>query len=227
MYTDDEEVADEVAAEDTPDWVKEGTEDDDIEIAGEDISQAEASGGQDWIEPAKDVVFEITKAYMNPYTPKNNSDWKTRSLKLYLKVGEKGVDGKGKYAGKVFFPNSRGNIGGFLVAVNRDSAEYDWTKNAQGKNSVWYAPKTGGAFAGYKEVLEALGFPTNPTPMNNKAFRDSLVGRKVMANIDKKHRQAQDSSGKYVDIADEFENELSKFRPVKIAAAPKTEEAAA
>lgn len=204
-----DDVAEEV---DINNPVIEGTEDEDIEIPGEDISQAEATGGKDYVEPAKDVVFEITKASINTYTPKDKSDWKSRSLKLYLKVDKSGVDGKGKYAGKVFFPNSAGNVFGFLVAVNRDA--YDFTKNAQGNPTQWYTPKTGGAFAGYKDLLTALGLPTNPTPTINKAFLESLIGKKVMGNIDKKHRQVSEG-GKYVDVKDEFENEISKLRPVK------------
>lgn len=224
-----DEVAEEVAAEDVdinnpPNQTNGDNADEDIEIAGEDISQAEASGGNEWVEPAKDVTFEITKAEIRTYTPKDSSDWKSRSLKLYMKVDKGGVDQKGKYAGKVFFPNSTGNVFGFLIAVNRNA--YDFTINASGKPTEWYKAQSGGAFAGYKEILLALGFPTNPTPKNDKSFRDSLIGRKVMGNIEKKHRQVLDG-GKYVDVPDEFENELSKFRPVKVAAVPKTEEAAA
>lgn len=216
------DVAEEV--ESVPAFVTEGTSDDDIEIEGEDISGAESSSLADWVEPAKDVVFEITSATINTYTPKDSADWKSRSLKLYLKVDKAGIDGKGKYAGKVFFPNSAGNVFGFLIAVNRDA--YDFTVNAQGKPTDWYKAGVGGAFAGYKEILEALGFPTNPAPKNTKEFRDSLVGRKVMGNIEKKHRQVLDG-GKYVDIPDEFENNVTKFRPVKVAAVAQAEEAAA
>lgn len=222
-----DEVAEEIAAEDVDinnPPTNGDAADEDIEIEGEDISKAESTGGNEWVEPAKDVVFEITAASINTYTPKNSTDWKSRSLKLYLKVGEAGVDGKGKYKGKVFFPNSAGNVFGFLIAVNRDA--YDFTVNAQGKPTDWYKAGTGGAFAGYKEVLTALGFPTAPTPKNDKAFRDALLGRKVMGNIEKKHRQVLEN-GKYVNVSDEFENDITKFRAVKVAAVPATEEAAA
>lgn len=223
-----DDVAEEVDINDAnvPGWVKEGTEDVDIEIEGEDISAAQGGDFKDWVEPAKDVIFEITSAALNPYTPKTKTEWKSRSLKIYLKVDKSGVDGKGKYAGKVFFPNSAGNVFGLLVQVNRDA--YDFTKNAKGKPTEWYAPKTGGAFAGYKEFLEALGFSTAPTPKNDKAFRASLVGRKVMGNIEKKHRQVFDEAkGDYIDIKDEFENEITAFRAVKPEVVAKTETAVA
>lgn len=199
-YTD-EEVAEEV--DDMPASMKEGTEDDEVEIPGEDVSQAEAMSNEDYIEPAKGVVFEITKALVDTYTPKDKSDWMKRSLKLYVAVDKNGVDGKGKYARKVFFPR-------ILVQVNRE--DYDFTKD-------WYKPKSGGAWGEYNELLTALGFPNNPAPKNDAAFRKSLVGRKFMADISKDKRQAYNqASGKYVKVEGEFENHLRNLRPVKAAA---------
>lgn len=219
-----DDVAEEVDINDPPIANQDTTADDDIEIEGEDISKAESTGGNEWVEPAKDVTFEITSAAINTYTPKNSTDWKSHSLKLYLKVDKGGVDGKGKYAGKVFFPNSTGSVFGLMIAVNRDA--YDFTVNAQGKKTDWYTPGSGGFLADYKEFLQALGFPVDPTPKNTKEFRASLIGRKVMGNIEKKNREVLDG-GKYTKIADEFENNVTKFRAAKVAAAPKTEEAAA
>ena len=187
-YTDD--VAEEV--DDMPASLKEGMEDDEVEIPGEDVSQAEAMSNEDYIEPAKGVTFEITKALVDTYTPKDKSEWMKRSLKLYVAVDKNGVDGKGKYARKVFFPR-------ILVQVNRE--DYDFTKD-------WYKPKSGGAWGEYNELLTALGFPNNPAPKNDAAFRKSLVGRKFMADISK----------------GEFENHLRNLRPVKSAAT--TEQAA-
>lgn len=215
MPEEEDDVATEVDINDPPAFVTEGTEDDEIEIGGRDVSKAHRADFSDWIEPAKDVVFTITKAVIDTYTPKDKNDWKTRSLKLYLKVDKAGVDGKGRYAGKVFFPR-------ILVDINTDA--YDFSKNAQGKPTKWYEPE-GDAWGDQNAVFSALGFPTNPTPPNTKAFRDALVGKKLMANIDKKHRQVKDG-GKYVDIPDEFENELSKYRAVKVTAPAETSEAA-
>lgn len=206
-----DEIAEEVA-EETPAWVKEGTEEDDVEIPGEDVSGASSGSFEDYIEPAKGVTLEITKALIDTYTPEGG-DWKTRSLKLYLKVDKNGVDGKGRYAGKMFFPR-------MTVAVNRggkspDGKPYDFSVNAAGKPTTWYQPKTGGAFGDYNETLTALEFPNNPAPVNNKAFRDSLLGRKLVADITKKHRQVKDGN-KYVDVPDEFENDLTKYRAAKV-----------
>lgn len=217
-----DEIGEEVT-EEVPAFVKEGTEEDDIEIPGEDVSGAQSGNFEDYIEPAKGVTFEITKALIDTYTP-DGGDWKTRSLKLYLKVDKDGVDGKGRYAGKMFFPR-------MTVAVNRggnapNGKPYDFSVNAQGKPTDWYTPRTGGAFGDYNETLTALGFPNNPAPANNKSFRDLLLSRKLVADIVKKHRQVKDGN-RYVDVPDEFENDLTKYRAAKVATvAPESTEAA-
>jgi hypothetical protein len=206
-----DEVAEEVETSDMPAWAKEGTEFDDIEIKGEDVSQAQPMSDEDWIEPAKGVTFEIVKAMIDTYTPKDKTDWMKRSLKLYVQVDKNGVDGKGRYARKMFFPR-------ILVQVNRD--DYDFSKD-------WYKPRTGGAWGEYNELLTALGFPNNPAPANNKAFRDSLVGRKFTADISKDKRQTYDrDAGKYVKIEGEFENHIRNLKQLKAATAPAATEAA-
>lgn len=207
----DDEVAQEVDINDPPAYVKEGTELDDIEIPGEDISEAQPMSDEDWIEPAKGVTFEVVKAMIDTYVPKDKSDWMKRSLKLYVQVDKHGVDGKGRYARKMFFPR-------ILVQVNRE--DYDFTKD-------WYKPRSGGAWGEYNEMLTALGFPNNPAPKNDKAFRDSLVGKKFTADISKDKRQTYDAAAqKYVKIDGEFENHLRNWKPVKQATSNTETEAA-
>lgn len=207
----DDDVAQEVDINDVPSNAGNSADNDDVEIPGEDVSQAEAMSNEDFIEPAKGVTFEITKVLIDTYTPKDSTEWMKRSLKLYVQVDKAGVDGKGRYARKVFFPR-------ILVQVNRE--DYDFTKD-------WYKPKTGGAWGEYNELLTALGFPNNPAPKNDKAFRDSLVGRKFTADISKDKRQTYDAaSKKYVKIDGEFENHLRNLKPVKVATETKATEAA-
>ena len=79
-------------------------------------------------------------------------------LNLWLQVDKRGVDGKGKYAGKMFFPR-------ITVAVNR--ALYDFSTNSRGKPTTWYAPKIGGAFGEYNLILQALGYDSKSTPKND------------------------------------------------------------
>jgi hypothetical protein len=77
-------------------------------------------------------------------------------------------------------------------------------------------------------LLTALGFPNNPAPTNNKAFRDSLVGRKFVADISKDKRQTYDrDSGKYVKIDGEFENHLRNLKMLKAATTTESETAVA
>lgn len=207
-YTDDDEIGEEI--DDMPSSLKDGTQDDEVEIPGEDVSQAQAMSNEDWIEPARGVTFEITKVLVDTFTPKERSEWMKRSLKLYVAVDKKGVDGKGRYARKVFFPR-------ILIQVNRQ--DYDFTVNSQGKKTQWYQPRDGGAWGEYNELLTALGFPTSPAPNNNAEFRKGLVGCKFIADISKDKREVYDrDSGKSSKIEGEFENHLRNLRPVKTVA---------
>lgn len=214
-YTDSE-VAEEV--DDMPDSLRDGTESDDIEIPGEDISGAKAMSNEDWIEPAKGVIGRIEKVLVDTFTPDGQTEWFKVSLKLYIKVGKAGVDGKGRYAGKVFFPR-------ILVAVNRDA--YDFTKNADGKPTDYYKVGSGSAFGEYNELLTALGYPTNPAPLNTRAMRAEMTGRDITFDISKDKRQVKNSAGKYVKVDGEFENHLRNLRPVKAVTQETAETAAA
>lgn len=206
----DNEVAEEVDINNPPNNASDTTSED-IEIPGEDVSQAQPMSDEDFIEPAKGVTFEVVKAMIDTYTPKDKTDWMKRSLKLYVQVDKGGVDSKGRYARKMFFPR-------ILVQVNRE--DYDFTKD-------WYKPKSGGAWGEYNEMLTSLGFPNNPAPKNDKAFRDSLIGKKFTADISKDKRQTYDATTKkYVRIDGEFENHLRNWKPVKQATAPESSESA-
>lgn len=191
------EVAEEV--DDTPAWVKEGTEEDDFTAEGEDISKAEQMvGGSDVLEPVNGVEMKITQVKVDKYVPEGKEDWKTARMEVWLVIGPKGIDGKGKYANKHFFPRL-----GF--AVNRGA--YDFSTNAQGKPTTFYDP-TGGFFGDYNAFLQALGFKTNPAPKNDAAFRKELIGRTLTVNVKKDRKQVKNSStGKYERV-NEYENVL-------------------
>lgn len=211
-YNDD--TAEEI--DDMPESLKEGM-DDDFSVEGEDISKAEQMvGGSDVIEPANDVELIVKSVKVDKYVPAGEENWKTARMELMLVVGKKGVDGKGKYANKHFFPR----IG---FAVNRSA--YDFSTNAAGKPTNFYDP-TGGFFGDYNAFLTALGFKTNPAPKNDAAFRKALVGRTLLADIKKDRKQVKDNvTGKYVRV-DEMENVLV-YKPAKAKAASAPVEAAA
>ena len=218
-------VADEV--DDAPAWVKEGTEEDEFTAEGEDISKAEQMvGGSDVLEPVNNVEMKITQVKVDKYVPEEkdggkrdaNGDliWKTARMEVWLVIGPKGIDGKGKYANKHFFPRL-----GF--AVNRGA--YDFSKNAKGKDTKYYQPD-GGFFGDYNAFLVALGYKTSPAPKNDAAFRKSLVGRTINTNIKKDRKQVKDDKGNYVRV-DEYENLLEYVPAPKRAVTAEVAEAAA
>jgi hypothetical protein len=225
-YEDDNDgVAEEI--DDTPNWVKEGTEEDDFAAEGEDVSKAEQMvGGSDVIEPANDVELVIKSVKVDKYVPTDSDggregpdgqlQWKTARMELMLVVGPKGTDGKGKYKNKHFFPR----IG---FAVNR--GVYDFSTNAAGKPTTYYDP-SGGFFGDYNAFLLALGFKTNPAPKNDAEFRKALVGRSVTVDIKKDRKQVKNKqTGKYERV-DEYENVLV-YKAAKAAKVEQQVEAAA
>lgn len=218
-------VAEEV--DDTPGWVKEGTDEDDFVAEGEDVSKAEQMERSDVIEPVKGVEVFIKSVKLDKYVPEEKDggkrdangelQWKTARLEPMIVIGEKGIDGKGKYKNKHFFPR-------IVCAVNR--AAYDFSKNAQGKPTEYWQP-SGGAFGDWNAFLTALGFKTSPAPKNDAAFRKSLVNRRLIVDITKDRRQVKDNvTGKYVYV-DEYENKLLYKGAPKAAPAPDVAEAAA
>lgn len=203
--------------DDAPDWVKEGTDDDDFVAEGEDVSKAEQMERSDVIEPVKGVEVYIKSIKLDRYTPEGETEWKTARLEPMIVIGEKGIDGKGKYKNKHFFPR-------IVCAVNR--AAYDFSKNAQGRPTDYWQP-SGGAFGDWNAFLTALGFKTSPAPKNDAAFRKSLVGRKLIVDITKDRRQVKDkATGKY-EYVDEYENKLLYKGQVKQAPTAEVAEAAA
>ena len=235
-FEDDDEAVGAAAApvvngsgsNDTPGWVTEGTEEDDDDLPGMNVTGAkpmEAFG--DYIEPAAGVLFTIDKAVIETYTPdgKREGDgdtWKNKKMSVWLKVAD-GIKYKGepkpKYKGKVFFHR-------FYVAVNREAEArglFDFSVNASGKPTVfWDAPsrgddKAGKAWGELNEFLTALGIATDGSVRNNKAFRDGLVGRQVVYDITKEQREEY-KDGKSTKIKNEYENHLRNGRPAKTAA---------
>lgn len=212
-------VAEEV--DDMPASLKDDTEDDERTFEGEDIHAAEQMESSDVIEPAKGVEVFIKSVRLNVYTPNDKEDWKVARLEPMIVIGPKGIDGKGKYKNKHFFPS-------MVCAVNRKSKEYDFTVNAKGKETKYWQPD-GAAFGDYNAFLTALGIKTNPAPLNDKAFRKSLVNRSLIVDITKETKQVKDkATGEYVWAKGEFENKLLyRGAPKQAAAAPEAAEAAA
>jgi hypothetical protein len=206
-----DEVAEEVDINEP--HVETQPEDEDISVPGENISGAEPMDRTDVIDPAKGVVCTIKSVTLDKYTPQGAQSWNKISLRPTLVVDEAGVDGKGRYKNKHFFPR-------ILIAVNRT----DYPDQFSGK---FYAPVNGGAFGDYRMFLEKLGFPINPAPTNDKAFRKSLEGRKIIVDITKDKRRVFDEAKKKWVNSDEYENNLVYKGTPKAAAQPDVEAATA
>lgn len=211
------EVAEEVDINEVqvPGWAKDGTEDDDLVVAGEDVSGAQPFERSDVIDAAKGVEVYIKGIpTLDKYTPQGQSEWQKISMRPVLVVGEKGVDGKGKYKNKHLFPR-------ILIAVNREA----YAEQFSGK---FYAPRDGGAFGDYRMFLEKQGFPINPAPTNDKPFRQSLENRKLIIDITKDKRRVFDDAQKKWVNSDEYENNIVyRGVPKAAVAAPEAETAAA
>lgn len=216
-----------LSADDVPPWVKEGTASDDDDIGGEDISAAKPMEPRsEWIEPAKGVLFTIEKVVIETFTPKDEEVWKHKKMNVYLKIAD-GIKYPGNpkpvYKGKMLFQR-------MFVAVNRQAEKdgvYDFSVNAQGKPTDYWSP-SGGAFGEYSAFLKAMGLPTSPAPRNDKAFRDALVGRQIVYDIEKVQKEEWDSKTKTRSkIKGEYENVLSNATPARSAAAAVTSAPAA
>lgn len=172
-----------------PDWVNEG--DEDVEVG--DLS---AVPERDVIETARKVLCEIRNAKLDTQEYKLEDEsraWAKRNLSLQLVVAE-GVDGNGKYKGKVFFPR-------LLLQVNRDefpdAFQYDKYDAANGK-----------AFRPIKQFYSAMGGDVKTISITRQ-YREQLAGRQVYVDIVKKVKRRKEGE-EWVD--DGFEQVFENYR---------------
>lgn len=162
-----------------------------------DIGDLSAQGN-DVIDPAKKVRFEIRKVSVRPYMKTGESEWRKKFLALDLVVGSDGVDGQGKYANKHFFQDL------LLVANTSHYPELD-TENY----------RTKGRFE-MKVFLKAMGYDPAAPPRINDDFLVGLTGREVYADITRREIQNPpgEQGGKWIGTG-EFKNEVKNFRAVE------------
>ena len=201
QYTDPDDS--DLPQEVTPSWVTEGTADDEDTIGGgEDLSGLkEREPMAAFIPAAKGVLFEIKSAIIDTIEGKDAAGnktgiWKFKMFKVQANIVS-GIVYKDsptpKYAGKPLFPR-------MFVAYN-SAGPYDFSTSKAGKPTTYWSSND--YLADYASLLKALGFDTHTMPVNNKAFRASLVGRRFIADIE-------------VDTNRETkvkENALYKYRP--------------
>jgi len=176
-----------------------GDEDNPIEITDEvEVGDLSAQTGGDAIDPHAKVRFEIRKASVRPYVPRNNSEWMSKFLSLDLVVAE-GVDEEGKYKGKHFFQD--------LLLVKNVAAYPD-------ENTEKY--RSSGRFD-LKVFLKAMGYDPAKPPKINDDFLIEITGREVVGDIKRKAMRAAtgevDANNRPIWAATgEFKNEIKNFR---------------
>jgi len=148
--------------------------------------------GNDVIEPARKVLFEIRKASVRDYVARDESAWRKKYLALDLAVGSEGIDGAGKYANKHFFQDL------LLMANIKEFPELD-TDNYRTK-----------ARFDTKVFLKALGYDPAKPPRINDDFLVEISGRQVIADITKRSIDVQ-QDGKWMKTGD-FKNEIKNFK---------------
>jgi hypothetical protein len=160
-----------------------------------DIGDLSDQEGNDVIEKASKVRFEIRKASVRDYVKQGEVAWRKKFLALDLVVGPLGVDGEGKYANKHFFQDL------LLVANTTDYPDL---------NTDHY--KTKARFQ-TKMFLKAMGFDPAAPPRINDEFLEGLLNQEVVADIQRKEIQTPpaEPGGKWVGTGD-YSNIVANFR---------------
>lgn len=160
-----------------------------------EVGDLSTQSGNDVIDAAPRVRFEIRKASVRDYTKRDESEWRKKFLALDLVVGPLGIDGEGKYANKHFFQDE------LLVANVSEYPEL---------NTDHYKTK---ARFGLKSLLKALGYDPAAPPRINDAFLEEITGREVIADIARREIQTApaEQGGKWLGTG-EFKNEIRNYR---------------
>lgn len=172
--------------------------DDGFQVTEEvEVGDLSAQQGNDVIDPAKKVRFEIRNATVRPYIKQGEVEWRKKFLALDLVITE-GVDEGGKYRGKHMFQDL------LLVANTSHYPELD-TDNYRAK-----------ARFDTKVFLKAMAFDPAAPPKINDDFLVGLRGREVYGDITRREIQSPPPEGqtKWVGTG-EYKNEVKNFRSVE------------
>jgi len=164
---------------------------------GVEVGDLSTQQGNDVIDPAKKVRFEIRKAIVRPYIKQGEVEWRKKFLALDLVIVD-GVNDEGKYKGKHLFQDL------LLIANTSHYPELD-TENY----------RTKGRFD-LKVFLKAMGFDPTAPPRINDDLLISLTGREVFGDITRREIQTAPTEvgGKWVGTG-EWKNEVKNFRSVE------------
>lgn len=152
---------------------------------------SEQTGGV--LEAASKVSFTIRKATVRTQEDKDSKIWSVKRLAVEAVIGPLGVDGEGKYAGKVLFPE-------FILTFNK--AEFP-----DKFNKPWWEKE---ARYPLKQFLKALGRDVTQVRVNDE-FLLSLQNEEFIADIKRKEIQTKGDDDKWHNSGD-FKNELANYR---------------
>lgn len=162
--------------------------------------------GEEVLEPARRVGFVVKKATIRTQLQDNkqpegeDNPWKVKRLALQIAVGPDGVDGEGKYAKKVLFPELplTFNVQDFPEQFN---TEY-YQKRARNDTKMFFT---------------AMGHNPKALPRITDEFLTELVGQEFVADITRKERRALNTETNEWEGTGEYQNLITNYRPASIA----------
>jgi hypothetical protein len=158
-----------------------------------EIGDVSDQTGQELMDAVRGIAFEVKKSEIRVVEDKIDGTIKMRRLNLQCKIGPLGVDGNGKYAGKVLFAD-------LLAWYNPLVYTKDWWK----KSSRFPI----------KSFMQAIGHDPKAIPAITDEFLNGLVGKLFKADITVKSIQKKNEIGEYVDTGDKV-NELANFKKLE------------
>lgn len=161
-----------------------------FEVMDFEVGDLSSQSGQDVMDAFQGVRMVVHKKT----GLKVSKDKCVVKIALGGQVGPLGVDGEGKYAGKVIWQD----LNAAFTDAGKSETKYQsdwWQKNAR---------------FGFKTFLKALGFDEKNPPRLSDEFLSNIAGKEFIANITKKEIQTQ-VDGKWVGTG-EFKNELANIK---------------
>lgn len=152
---------------------------------------SEQQGGV--LEAAQRVGFVIRKATVRTQEDKDTKQWSVKRLSVEAAIGSLGVDGEGKFANKVLFPE-------FVLTFNS-------TDFPDKFSSSWWQKE---ARYPLKQFLKALNRDITQVRVNDE-FLIGLANEEFIADIKRVEIKTKGDDGKYHGSGD-FKNELANYR---------------
>lgn len=160
----------------------------------EEVSVGDLSDQQGGVmEAASRVPFVIRKASVRTQEDKDSKVWTVKRLSVEAAIGPLGVDGEGKFANKVLFPE-------FVLTMNT-------TDFPEKFSSSWWQKE---ARYPLKQFLKALNREITSVRVNDE-FLIGLQNEEFIADIKRVEIKTKGDDGKYHGSGD-FKNELANYR---------------